>query len=61
VNDARIFDPGDWPHGLRCMDCDQPFVEGQPISERLVAMGKYADDPAVVVELVCVGCNLGKS
>jgi len=47
----------DWPHGLRCADCNRKFVEGQPISERLDSF--IGDTPVVV--LVCVGCAIGKS
>ena len=54
------YDPDDWPHGLRCMDCDREFVEGMPISQRIVAMSHYEDEPAFITEIICSGCVLGK-
>lgn len=55
---TNFFDPDDWEHGLRCMDCNREFVEGQPIAERLEAMTEFEGRPAVVVELICVECSL---
>lgn len=54
------FDPEQWPHGLRCMDCDREFVEGQPVAERLTAMTEHQGEPAAVVDIVCVSCALGE-
>lgn len=44
----------DWPHGLRCMDCDATIPEGTFYSKRLIA----ADEHAVVTEIVCVPCGM---
>lgn len=48
----RLYTEEEWPHGLRCAACDEVFVEGQPIAERLEA---FQDDIPVVV-ITCVGC-----
>lgn len=55
----REFYPSDWPHGLRCMDCQQTFEPGDTIAERLVSMD-YTEggEPAFVVDLICVPCSL---
>lgn len=66
----RFYTADDWEHGLRCMDCHDHFVEGQPIAERLTGIdtcddladlpGADADpcDPLFYVEIICVGCDL---
>lgn len=46
----------DFPHGLRCMDCDEVIEPGQVYSERL--RGMIGGD--FFVELVCPPCALGK-
>lgn len=52
-----VYVAEDWPHGLVCMDCNQEFVEGQPISERLVGIGQLSDGaPVLTVEIICSGC-----
>jgi hypothetical protein len=51
---AHPIEPGEFPHGLRCMDCDEPLGDGDTYSKRLV--GFMLDDP--VVELVCVPCAM---
>lgn len=55
---TSLFDSSEWPHGLRCMDCEDAFVDGQPIAKRLVSMTEYADEPAFVAEVICVGCSV---
>lgn len=52
--EQRTYAADDWPHGLRCSECDTLFIEGQPISERLDCF--IGDMPCVV--LVCVGCAM---
>lgn len=42
----------DWPHGLRCMDCDTKLDNGDLYSERL--SGFVDETPAV--EIVCLNC-----
>jgi hypothetical protein len=58
MNDPRVYAAEDWPHGLRCMDCEALFADGQPIAERLTALTEYADEPAFVVDVICVGCSV---
>jgi hypothetical protein len=45
----------DWPHGLRCLDCNAELGAGTTYSKRLVAV--FEDSP--IVELVCAPCGLG--
>lgn len=48
-----------YPDGLRCDECGQPFIEGQPIAEIPEAMMMLDDEcPAVCVSLWCVYCSL---
>lgn len=42
----------EWPHGLRCMDCDRPLRDGDRYTKRVDSM--IGD--AVVTEIVCVPC-----
>lgn len=42
----------EWPHGLRCMDCDTSLDDGDPYSERL---GGFVDETPAV-EIVCLSC-----
>jgi hypothetical protein len=46
----------DFPYGLRCAECNEEFIEDQPIAEQLDSM---LDDIPMVV-LVCVPCGLGR-
>ena len=52
--DRHLIEPGEFPHGLLCMDCDEPLRPGDTYSKRLVAF--MGDDP--VVELVCIPCAM---
>lgn len=52
--DDYVYEAADWPHGLRCAACNQEFMEGQPIAERLDA---FRDDIPIVI-LTCVACDL---
>ena len=54
---ALIVSRREWPHGLRCMDCDERIALGYAYSKRLI--GVAGDCP--VVEIVCVPCALGLS
>jgi hypothetical protein len=47
-----------FPHGLKCIDCDHLFIDGERYSRRLVGMAEFAGEPANVCELVCVPCAL---
>lgn len=51
-----FYNPEDWPNGLRCMDCNQPFLYGATICKRLEAMTMEGDEPVAVVELLCSRC-----
>ena len=48
----------DWPHGLRCIDCDKLMQEGDRYATRLIGMSEYAFEPAVVSEVICLECAL---
>ncbi len=50
-----IVTPEEWPHGLRCMDCDTTLGEGTAYSKRLTAIH---DEGYPVVEIVCAPCGL---
>lgn len=52
--DRYLIEPGEFPHGLRCMDCDESLTPGDTYSKRLVAF--MGDEP--VVELICVPCAI---
>jgi hypothetical protein len=52
--DRHVVTPGEFPHGLTCMDCDTALRPGASYSKRLIA---FMDD-APVVELVCVPCAM---
>jgi hypothetical protein len=53
----------DWPHGLRCAECDRELAEGDRYSERFYGLtapcedGKCAVRPIVLI--VCLRCALG--
>lgn len=49
MNTVRAIE---WPHGLRCWDCDTILDDGDLYSERL--SGFVDETPAV--EIVCVTC-----
>lgn len=44
----------EWPHGLRCMDCDTDLNEGDTYSERLTEIVNSVP----LVEVVCLPCAL---
>lgn len=46
----------DWPHGLRCSECKQHFIEGQPIHERVTAI--YTPDPDLVAAVQARGFDV---
>lgn len=48
----------DWPHGLRCTECDTLFVEGMPISERFLGISEmqFDGEPVFILDIVCAGC-----
>lgn len=52
----ETYEPDDWPGGLRCDGCDEPFTPGQQISERFE--GLSGDGDLVIVVVVCVPCAL---
>jgi hypothetical protein len=45
----------DWPHGLRCMECDRVLPDGSIYGEQLV--GLVGETP--VTEVVCADCDGG--
>jgi hypothetical protein len=53
---ALIVAPEQWPHGLRCMDCDKRLTAGSAYSKRLVELDAEGDP---IVEIVCLPCGLG--
>jgi hypothetical protein len=58
------YQSAEWPHGLRCIECDHLFSEGQPYSERLDSIadpvpGLTGPDPVPITEIVCVPCGMG--
>ena len=56
--ELRLYDPREWPHGLRCTVCSEHFLEDEEIRERLVAMSYGPDgEPAPVVQLLCAACD----
>lgn len=52
--ERNIVTPKDWPHGLRCMDCDIGLNEGDVYSERLTEVVNGVP----LVEVVCLSCAL---
>ena len=62
--DTNIVTAEDFPHGLRCMDCDEIIESGQTYSTRLTGIhsnqivieGKPED--VFLTELTCVPCGL---
>ena len=55
---GREYWDEDWPWGLRCIDCDRPFGEGDRFASRLIGMTEMGDDPAAILEIVCLECAL---
>jgi hypothetical protein len=55
IDENLIVSEEDWPHGLRCIGCDEKLTAGMAYSERLLAF----QDDLPVVEIVCVPCGLG--
>jgi len=52
VSGPLVVKTEDWPHGLRCMECNRELVEGDQYSERL--SGFVDDTPAV--HIICAEC-----
>ena len=50
-----IIEEDDYPHGLRCMDCNRSLLPGDAISKRLVAI---ASDGMTITETVCILCSI---
>lgn len=48
------YDEADWPHGLRCMDCDRELSDGDRYTSRIVAF----QDDIPVMEIICLECAL---
>lgn len=54
----------DWPHGLRCADCERVLLDGDRYSERLIGLepipcnGPGTCDAWPVTEIVCLRCAL---
>jgi hypothetical protein len=47
MGDVMTYHAVEWPHGVRCARCDQPFTEGEVMAEQLD--GFAGDTPVVVV------------
>lgn len=54
VAEPRIMRHADWPHGLRCGECDEEITDGERYST--VLEGFLEDVPIALV--VCVTCGL---
>jgi hypothetical protein len=52
---GREFDANDWPHGLRCLDCDRKLEDGDRYATRLQG---FAVDGTPVTEIICLECAL---
>lgn len=50
-----LVETEDWPHGLRCADCNRLLEDGDRYSERL---DSFTGDGVPLVVIVCVGCAL---
>lgn len=46
----------DFPHGLRCADCEREFVEGQPIAECPDSSMIFEGEPTLMLILKCRDC-----
>jgi hypothetical protein len=46
----------DWPHGLRCGECDRVMNDGDRYAKQLVGMA--GDTPVVMI--VCCPCDEGQ-
>lgn len=51
---GHAYNDDDWPHGLRCAQCDRLMQEGDRFSERLDSM----IDETPIALIVCVSCAL---
>jgi len=51
-----IMEAEEWPHGLICMDCKNPIIEGMAYSKRLVGFV----DEIPLSEVICIHCALGQ-
>lgn len=49
------YDPDQWPHGLRCIDCERLLGEGDRYATRLEAI---SGDGIPIVEIICLECAL---
>ena len=56
--DDLIYTDEGFPHGLRCIDCDHLFSDGERYARRLLSMTEFMDEPAFITEVVCVPCSL---
>lgn len=54
------YNPDDWPYGLRCIDCDKLFEQGDRYSRRLTGMDTLGEDEVFCVEIICLECALTK-
>lgn len=45
----------DFPHGLRCIDCDRALAEGDRYATRLEA---FTGDGVPITEIICLECAL---
>ena len=52
----ETYHAADFPHGLKCMDCDRQFHEGMEIRERLTGF-VGGSTPAAAVDVICAACD----
>lgn len=45
----------EWPHGLRCCDCDHSFLNGEAYGSRLEAVTQEGIPVTVIACVVCLG------
>jgi hypothetical protein len=57
VSHARVnrVQLADWPHGVRCAECDHLFTEGEPYHQTLQSM---FEDGTPVLLIVCGDCAI---
>lgn len=50
---------GDFPGGVRCMDCDRALENWEPVHHRLIGMNTelLLDDVAFITEIICTTCD----
>lgn len=52
------FDPDEFPHGLRCIDCEREITVGDRWASRLEALDEWDGEPVSITEILCLECAL---